>query len=138
MAGELHQDGGAGTANEFETGRLPQGTACRCTLAALALPQPLSALLAAQVNLDLATAAIFMLQADARDRHSAGRPAAPVAPISTRSFACARQAGWSRCCVALLGVLRVFLCHSGVLFVWLARVRAQLIKTGTFVSSYLP
>ena len=48
-------------ANEIESGRLPQGAVSRSTPATLALPQPLSALLAAQVNLELATAAIFVL-----------------------------------------------------------------------------
>ena len=53
-------------ANEIESGRLPQGAVSRSTPATLALPQPLSALLAAQVNLELATAAIFVLQAPSR------------------------------------------------------------------------
>ena len=108
-------------ANEIETGRLPQGVVSRSTPATLALPQPLSALLAAQVNLELATAAIFVLQADAQGGHAAGRRAALVAPISTGPFACARYAGWSCCCRALLCVLRMFVCHCGYLCVWLAR-----------------
>ena len=73
-------------ANEIETGRLPQGAVSRSTPATLALPQPLSALLAAQVNLELATAAIFVLQADDRGGHAAGRPTALVAPLSTGPF----------------------------------------------------
>ena len=95
-------------ANEIESGRLPQGAVSRSTPATLALPQPLSALLAAQVNLELATAAIFVLQADARGGHAAGRRAALVASISTGPFACAPYAGWSCCCRALLCVLRMF------------------------------
>ena len=80
-------------ANEIETGRLPQGVVSRSTPATLALPQPLSALLAAQVNLELATAAIFVLQGDAQGGHAAGRRAALVASISTGPFACAGYAG---------------------------------------------
>ena len=76
-------------ANEFESGRLPQGAVSRSTPATLALPLPLSALLLAQVNLELATAAIFVLQADPRGGHAAGRRAALVAPFSTGAFACA-------------------------------------------------
>ena len=76
-------------ANEFESGRLPQGAVSRSTPATLALPLPLSALLLAQVNLELATAAIFVLQADTRGGHAAGRRAPLGAPLSTEAFACA-------------------------------------------------
>ena len=107
-------------ANEIETGRLPQGVVSRSTPATLALPQPLSALLAAQVNLELATAAIFVLQADARGGHAAGRPAALVAPFSTGPSACARYAGRTRCSRADLSVLSDFVCHCGVLSLCLA------------------
>ena len=109
-------------ANDFESGRLRQGVVSRSTPATLALPQPLSALLMAQVNLELATAAIFVLQADAQGGHAAGRRAALVAPISTGPFACARYAGWSCGSRVLLCVLRMFVCHSGGLSdsVWLA------------------
>ena len=125
-------------ANEIETGRLPQGVVSRSTPATLALPQPLSALLAAQVNLELATAAIFVLQAEARGGHAAGRRAALVASISTGPFACAPYAGWSCCCRALLCVLRMFVCHSGDLCVWLARVPARLVEIYFRVFSDLP
>ena len=67
-------------ANEFESGRLRQGAVSRSTPATLALPLPLSALLLAQVNLELATAAIFVLQADTRGGHVAGRRARRQAP----------------------------------------------------------
>ena len=110
----------------------------RSTPATLAFPQPLSALLAAQVNLELATAAIFVLQADAQGGHAAGRRAALVAPISTGPFACARYAGWSCGCRALLCVLRMFACHCGDLCVWLVRVPARLVKIYFFVFSDLP
>ena len=125
-------------ANEFESGRLPQGAVSRSTLATLALPQPFSALLAAQVILELATAAIFVLQADAQGGHAAGRRAALVAPISTGPSACARYAGWSRCYFARLCVLHVFVCHSGGLSVWLARVPARVVGIYFFVFSDLP
>ena len=125
-------------ANEFESGRLPQGAVSRSTPATLALPQPLSALLAAQVILELATAAIFVLQGDVQAGHAAGRRAALVAPISTGPFASGRYAGWSRCCRALLCVLRMFVCHSGDLCVWLARVPARLVEIYFRVFSDLP
>ena len=125
-------------ANEIESGRLPQGAVSRSTPATLALPQPLSALLAAQVNLELATAAIFVLQAAARGGHAAGRRAPLVAPISTGPFACARYAGWSRCYFPRVCVLHVFVCHSGGLCVWLARVPARLVGIHFFVLSDLP
>ena len=125
-------------ANEIETGRLPQGVVSRSTPATLALPQPLSALLAAQVNLELATAAIFVLQGDAQGGHAAGRRAALVASISTGPFACAPYAGWSCCCRALLCVLRMFVCHSGGLCVWPARVPARLVEIYFRVFSDIP
>ena len=125
-------------ANEIESGRLPQGAVSRSTPATLALPQPLSALLAAQVNLELATAAIFVLQADTRGGHAAGRRAPLVAPFSTGPSACARYAGWSRGCRARLCVLRMFVCHSGDLCVWLARVPARLVEIYFRVFSDIP
>ena len=91
-------------ANEIEPGRLPQGAVSRSTPATLALPLPLSALLLAQVNLELATAAIFVLQADPRGGHAAGRRAPLVAAFSTGPFARGRHAGWSRGCRARLCV----------------------------------
>ena len=125
-------------ANEFESERLRQGAVSRSTPAILALPQPLSALLAAQVILELATAAIFVLQADPRGGHAAGRRAALGASISTGPSACARYAGWSRGCRARLCVLRMFVCHSGDLCVWLARVPARLVEIYFRVFSDLP
>ena len=73
-------------ANEFESGRLPQGAVSRSTPATLALPLPLSALLLAQVNLELATAAIFVLQAGARGGHAAGPVPAPRCTAFDRGF----------------------------------------------------
>ena len=66
MAGE--QLGAADENDKLEQirpSRWSQGAVSRCTLAALALLQPLSASLAAQVVLELAMAAIFVLEADA-------------------------------------------------------------------------
>jgi len=128
-------------ADEFESGRLPQGAVSRCTLPALGFPRPLSALLAAQVILELATAAIFVLQADARGGHAAGRPAALVAPFSTGPSVRARYAGWTCCSRADLCVLSDFVCHFGVLSVWPARVPARVVKVrlfSTFLVSDLP
>ena len=70
--------------------------------------------------------------------HAAGRRAALVAPISTGPSACARYAGWSRCYFARLCVLHVFVCHSGGLSVWLARVPARVVGIYFFVFSDLP
>ena len=125
-------------ANEIESGKLPQGAVSRSTPATLALPLPLSALLLAQVNLELATAAIFVLQADTRGGHAAGRRAPLVAPFSTGPSACARYAGWSRGCFACLCVLHVFVCHSGGLCVWPARVPARLVEIYFRVFSDIP
>ena len=125
-------------ANEIESGRLPQGAVSCSTPATVALPQPLSALLAAQVNLELATAAIFVLQADTRGGHAAGRRAPLDAAFSTGPFACAYYAGWSRGCRARLCLLLMFSCHSGDLCVWLARVPARLVEMYFRVFSDLP
>ena len=67
MAGE--QLGAADDNDKLEQirpSRWSQGAVSRCTLAALALLQPLSASLAAQVVLELAMAANLLLQASVR------------------------------------------------------------------------